>query len=599
MPKRKSASAQITKGEMVRRLDLPGMNTHAKAGKLNKTGNVTAVQQKMNDPLSANMFMDMYGLGQQFYNQDINTSKEYREYLQALCRLYYDIHPTVGGCVDVFATLPIQGMDIKCSKDASYENFFKDVFLNQLDYDTKLREIGKEFFTIGECFTLSEWDDDLKIYVDEDVVHPSNFNVSRVPLTNEIIFELLPSDEMKRLVTTQQPKEAYELFKKSYGNIFNDITTGQNIPISSDRIDHLVRKSTASDLRGTPLLKRAIRWLQYEDRIDAAMKAVADRLYAPLTVFQIGMPDIGDGESWIPTPDKIEEFREELDSALVADFRAIITPYNITANEIVGGKNFNTFKSDRDMIDEKIYQSFGLSADIFKNDGTSTYASTAIRMELASQVLSTYQRDIINHYKRRAEVVARENEFYDYEIVGEKRKIIEDEMTIIGESGKPEVIKQPRLLVPQLTFRSVNFRDENAQKAYLLSLRDAGVPIPTSELLVNVDLAWDDLLERDKKEKIEKSLYEAKTIKAIAKACVDQNLPIPADIVAAMAASQLTDELKEMLEDKQDSLGTVIGDGNIPEPDVTDMAVDEVDATGGGARPNISDNKKKDAPKEK
>ena len=585
-------------GLMLERLDSKGMSRSAGRG-LNKKGfaDASMVSPKMNEPMSASMFLERYGLGQQFYGQlDVNKSKEYREYMQNLCRLYYDIHPLVGSMIDIYSTFPIQGMDITC-RDAGYEAFYKDVFFEKLNYETFMRDIGKEYFTIGECFTMADWDDTLGIYTDEYILSPSMFEVSAVPLTSEFTYEMIPTEDMKKLMSSQQPKEAYDLFIKTYGDIAEQIARGENITIDKKSIDHLLRKSKPNDWRGTPILKRAFRVLAYEDRLDSAMKAIVDRMYAPLLMFKLGLPDVG-GQPWIPTPENIDEFREELDDALAADFRAIITHVGVDSKEIMSAKSMSAMKSDRDMIDERIMMCFGLSSDIFKPSNT-TYASSALRMELATQTLSMYQRDLVEHFNKRATEIAKANEFYDYEIVGGDKKVIEETVRVYNEeTGKVEEQKEKKLLLPKLSFKSINFRDADNQRDFLIKLREKGVPIPDSQLLVGVDVDFDDLITRQREENIQKKLSGAKEIKSIALAAVEEDLPIPDDVVKSMVGGQPTDELKALIPDKQDSLSLIVGEESTATEDTQEeKAVDAESATGDGARPNVSDNQKKDMPK--
>jgi hypothetical protein len=159
-----------------------------------------------------------------------------------------------------------------------------------------------------------------------------------------------------------------------------------------------------------------------------------------------------------------------------------------------------------------------------------TYAADALNRDLVSQLLTTYQDMIKRHFRQRALVVAEAQEHYDYDERNGKRYVKTEEVLEIDEEGNERIIEQPKLLVPELTMRTMSLADSEAEKEFFEALRAAGVPISMRTRLIASGIDFDDEVERSQEEMVQLAITEQETRKKIFQGLKDKGLPIPADL---------------------------------------------------------------------
>jgi hypothetical protein len=124
----------------------------------------------------------------------------------------------------------------------------------------KLREvlqgIALEFFMLGDVFILSELDDDHKTWKRLVLLNPDQIEVRRNVLADEPVIEMIPDEDIKRIVYDQQPPELYKYFATFLPDVIRAVKSGKNIPIDPAHITHMKHMPTPYGVYGTPLLKR-------------------------------------------------------------------------------------------------------------------------------------------------------------------------------------------------------------------------------------------------------------------------------------------------------------------------------------------------------
>jgi hypothetical protein len=66
------------------------------------------------------------------------------------CRFFFRTHHIVPTLIDIFARFPAVGMTNNC-KDPAIKRFYDDMFLDSLDYENFIVQVGTEHWKIGEC----------------------------------------------------------------------------------------------------------------------------------------------------------------------------------------------------------------------------------------------------------------------------------------------------------------------------------------------------------------------------------------------------------------------------------------------------------------
>lgn len=476
------------------------------------------------DPLE---FWDLNGL-------PWNTADEgHRHKLHKWLRLYYSTHYLVPILIDIFTRFPLVGMELQ-SKDKQVQGFYEDLFLDQLNYPDFLVQLGREYWTVGEAFPLGSFDEDLGIWEREELLNPEDIVIENFPLLGERELKIVPPDYLKRLAQNKSPAREYEQLKINYPELIPYLRSNEHIPVSGVLLKQVANTLTSWDDHGTPILLRGLRTLIHEEKLLASQDSIAERLYSPLILAKMGMQDLGDGQgAWIPSPDELDAFRDDLDIALSSDFRVLIHHFGIEMESVFGREQMPRLGDDFDRIERRIMQIFGVNPSLLSAGSSSQpYASSALQAEFLNQILRTFQDYLRNHYRERAYVVAEAQEHYEYEQRGQTRVPIMEEVIEYDEEGNKHIVEKHRLLIPELEFATLDLRDEASERQFLQSLRTMGVPIPDQKLMVGVRFDVKELVEEYNDELITKTVAQQEAKVRAYRALQAANLPIPPDLRA-------------------------------------------------------------------
>lgn len=465
---------------------------------------------------------------------DFDKEDELRK-IRKFLRLLYITHPILASCVDIFSKYPILGLEIT-SKDDKITDFYSDLFLSpdHLNYEQFLIDMGREFWLVGEAFPFATFNESLGIWQDEELLNPDKVTVHKSPFMRDPTFFIGLPDEIQNILDTREPAWEYQRLVKAYPKLLNYSKEEARMPVSNVLLKQLRFTGDTFNPRGIPLAMRAMRAIIQEEMLNSAMDAIADRLYTPLILVKLGASasDLGTQEPWVPTQSDTANFREALDTALAADFRAIVSHFATDIESVFGREQMPDLTADFDRLEERILQSFGLSKTLLSGaEGGETYAADALNKQLVTQLLTTYQRMLQRHFRDRAAVVAEAQEHYDYEVRNGKRYVIMEEVLEIDEeTGEERIVKQPKLLIPELRFRTMDLKDEQQEHDFMEQLRSSGVPISMETRLQNLNIDFEEELEKIKGEQVSLTVAEMETQREKYVALNNQGLPIPQEL---------------------------------------------------------------------
>ncbi len=283
-----------------------------------------------------------------------------------------------------------------------------------------------------------------------------------------------------------------------------------------------------------------------------------DRLYAPLILATMGIENMGDGEPWIPDQGELDDLRDDMQNALAADFKLLVHNFGVNVQSVFGRESVPRFDSDYDRIDAKLLQAWGIGQALIAGGSGAggAYASSALNREVCEQLMLTFQKKVLRHMRKRAEVIAEAQEHYDYELKGGVRVPIYREIVQFNEeTGEDEIVRVPKLLIPEIEFDTLNLRDEAQERQFIAQLKEMGVPVSDGTLAVNIPIKFREELEKQAEETVSKGLAKAQAMKKLQAECDAQGLPYPDDLVASLSATlQLRQGLAqtEMVEGQAD-----------------------------------------------
>jgi hypothetical protein len=539
----------------------------ATAGMIHTASDLQMALPKIRQPLSS--LMDK---GIPF---NINDPKELIE-LRRWCRLFYSTHDLVPLLVDIYSKFPVTGLELQ-SKDPLIEKFYTQMFLDDLNYEEFLPDaIGREYFIAGEVTTLSHFSEELGVWSSEEVLNPDMVAVSkslfveeeRVQLLVKELVDVLRSGPQGRPDTQERPSERlertfeYQQLAKYYPEIIQAAGRDDGLDIADALVSRLVNRAAPWDLRGTPPLLRSFRTLLMEEELNAAQDAVAGRLYAPMVLCTMGIENMGNDEPWIPGQGELDDLRDDMQSALAADFKLLVHNFGVKVESVFGRESVPDFGNDYDRIDAKLMQAWGIGQALIMG-GTGAggaYASSALNREVCEQLMMGFQKKVVRHMRKKMEIIAEAQEHYDYEIKGSLRvplyrEIVKD---IVDDEGQPtgekRIVRVPKLLIPEVHFATLNLRDENQERMFIMQLKQAGVPVSDKSLAINIEVDFEQELERGAQETVDKAMAKAQAWKVVQDKCDVEGLPYPEELVVHLTATlQLRQQLAatKMAEDQQ------------------------------------------------
>lgn len=515
----------------------------ATGGTQRTAANTQMVLPKVRQPLAS--LMDK---GIPFNVQDPDELMELRRW----CRLFFATHPLVPLLIDIYSKFPVMGLEFQCN-DPKVEKFMEEMFMDDLNYEEFLPDgLMREYFMVGEVTALAHFNEELGIWSSEEILNPDMIRVSKSLFVEQERVQLLVKDLVESLrngpggmsPSDESPSEKfertweYQQLTRYYPEIIAAAAQDDGLDISDAIVSRMVNKAAWWDLRGTPHLLRSFRTLMLEESLNAAQDAVCDRLYAPMILATLGIQDMGDGECWIPDQGELEDLRDDIQSALAADFKLLCHNFGLEVTSVFGRESVPRFDTDYDRIDAQLMQAWGIGQGLIMGGSGDTYAGTAINREVCEQLMKSAQNKVIRHMRKRMEIVAEAQEFYDFELKGGRRvPIYESIVDEDPETGEERTIRVPKLLIPEVKFATLNLRDEATERNFVSQLKSLGVPISDKTLAINIPFEFDQELERQAQETIDKGMAQAEAMHVLQELCDSQDYAYPADLAQHLQAT--------------------------------------------------------------
>lgn len=449
--------------------------------------------------------------------------------------LFYRTHYLIPILVDIFTRFPLVGIELDCP-DKELKTFYEDLFFDRLDYEHFLVNLGKEYWTLGQSFPLGHFNETLGVWEEEELLDPTMVKIRKYPILggDQLFLSADGMDTLRTIVERQEPKEIYYLLKRDYSEWIPFLRNKKDIPVSNVLLKQVAFKASTRDLHGTPILLRALRTLLHEEKLIASQDAVAERLYNPAILVKVGVQDMGQNRGpWIPTPAEVENVRDQFDIMLASDFRLMVHHFGIEVQSVFGRDQMPRLDQDFDRIEQRLMMTFGVNPSLLQaGSATQPYASSALQAEFLNQILRTYQRFLINHYKQRALIVAEAQEHYAYEKRGDTRVPIMEEVLERDEEGNEVIVEKNKLLVPDMRMKVLDLRDEATQRQFLQALKQQGVPIPDQDIAMGMHYDFEEALTMSEEELIQKTVSQQEAKVKTYSILVAKGLPIPADLKA-------------------------------------------------------------------
>ena len=443
-------------------------------------------------------------------------------------RLLYSTHYLVPSLIDIYTRYPLLDIEL-VHPDKRIADFYNDLFFNGLNYQEFLYDLGREHWTVGEVFAMGSWHDGIGAWEDDEIINPNDVIVAKNRALRTYQYHIQVPEQIKRLIESREPTQEYQMLMQLYPDVVAWAREDKEIPVSDVIMKQIKFKTNPWSEHGTPILLRAFRMLMLEESLNAAQDAIADRLYSPLILATLGLPDVDQDGPWIPDAQELQSLRDDLSMAINSDFRLMTYHHGLQIQNAFGRESMPRLDQDFQRVESKVMQVFGIGAELLQGGRQQgTYAGGALNRELITQLLSTYQNKINMFFRSRMEVVAERQGHYEFRNVGGQRvPVMETVLMVDEETGAEFVEERPKLAIPEVRFRSMNLRDEAMERQFMQNLAASGFPVSLGTMAVNIPIDFDDELQSRREEKVKTVVAEQQFKKELFDRLMTLGLPIP------------------------------------------------------------------------
>ena len=463
-------------------------------------------------------------------------------------RLMYTTHYLVPSLIDIYTRFPL--LDIEFThQDPKIAEFYQELFFDGLNYEEFLFDLGREHWTVGEAFAMGSWHDGIGAWEDDEIINPNDVIVAKNRALRTYQYHIKVPDEIRKLIDTRDPAPEYAALMQLYPDVVAWARQDKEIPVSDVLMKQIKFKTNPWSEHGSPILLRAFRMLMLEESLNAAQDAIADRLYSPLILATLGLPDVDEDGPWIPTGEELQQLRDDLSMAINSDFRLMTYHHGLDIKNAFGREAMPRLDGDFMRVESKVMQVFGIGAELLQGGNSNApYASGALNRELITQMLTTYQKKIKRFIQERMRPVAERQGHYEYRKVGNARiPIMETVLLVNEETGEEYVEERPKLAIPDVQFKSMNLRDEQIERQFISQLASQGFPVSLKTMAVNIPIDFHEEVEAKTEEKLQTVVAEQRFKKELFERLIALQLPIPPEYYQEFMAYQMQQENPEMV----------------------------------------------------
>jgi len=460
----------------------------------------------------------------------------------------YTTHYLVPSLIDIYTRFPL--LDIEFThQDPKIAEFYQELFFDGLNYEEFLFDLGREHWTVGEAFAMGSWHDGIGAWEDDEIINPNDVIVAKNRALRTYQFHIKVPDEIRKLIDTRDPAPEYAALMQLYPDVVAWARQDKEIPVSDVLMKQIKFKTNPWSEHGSPILLRAFRMLMLEESLNAAQDAIADRLYSPLILATLGLPDVDEDGPWIPDATELQALRDDLSMAINSDFRLMTYHHGLDIKNAFGREAMPRLDQDFMRVESKVMQVFGIGAELLQGGNSNApYASGALNRELITQMLTTYQKKIARFIEERMRPVAERQGHYEYRKVGNARiPIMETVLLVNEETGEEYVEERPKLAIPDVKFKSMNLRDEQVERGFIQQLAANGFPVSLKTMAVNIPIDFSEEVEAKTEEKLQTVVAEQRFKKELFERLIALQLPIPPEYYQEFMAYQMQQENPEMV----------------------------------------------------
>lgn len=405
-----------------------------------------------------------------------------RKELNFRLRHAYEYEPVVGNLIDLHRQMPLSSFKLTC-KDKTIERHFND-------FADKIELLNLSSYTIGDTLLLGEacwykkWDDYNREWKEITLIPPEKVELRKTYLTKDPLALLHVDADLKRLVNSADPVDQ-AIVKMLDPDLVEKIKTQDRIAIPSHQFYHFANKTSASDLRGTSILKRGLYALLLKYKLRMLENAYLDRGIYPIRIWKVGSPEA----KWVPNRSHFEALRNQLAAASNDPSWQLIYHYGLTLETHGTSDKWGDLIKYYDHCDKELMFALFANDALLQSKGQ-TFSNSNVSVRV---LLSRYQMI------RSTLELAWKNQVF--RSMAEARDYWVPDRT--GNTGDAPVREKGGkfyyLDLPKFKWAKLNLLDDTSQKQFLVALRQK-LEIPHKTICEIFDLDPDEVKQALKDE---------------------------------------------------------------------------------------------------
>lgn len=309
-------------------------------------------------------------------------------------RQYYAYDPVVGTAIDIHTRYPLSGFRLRCEGDANGEiSDFYDSLSEDLDLPKLLRWIGQEYHLCGECFPFGNWNEEDKTWDSFLLINPDYVQVDTNPFSDKDVFISIGNwnKQLRRIVQNgpSDPRtgRVYQHMMQTAADVVACVRDGRPYYLSPAAVSQVARKISYFDTRGTSIIDRIFKWLMYQDKLQAAQLAMADRHITPVEVWTVGETGNEADEAALASLEEI--IRNTYNSPL----KCVIWNHTLKGEMIGAGGAAMPLAPEYDYINQQKMIGLMINDAVLTAAGP-TYASASVAADVMASWYSNYRQEL-------------------------------------------------------------------------------------------------------------------------------------------------------------------------------------------------------------
>lgn len=298
------------------------------------------------------------------------------------------------------------------------------------------------------------------------ILPPEQVKLEVFQYTNRSKMELIPSEKDRLVVLRAQntsDPDAQRIADDIPDMIKDKLLNGQPIPLATSPYEeflcssfcyHMSHKKSAYDDRGTSLLERCLRTLNYQDKLRQAQTSIASRAMTPKRVVWADKMSEVD----------VDGIRDQIDQALQDPDFTVVTNFELHWDEIGSRDRLLDLSTEYEITNKLLFIGLRITESVLT--GESTYSGERIHLDVMNTMYLLYREEMSEFVETQLfEPVAKKKGFWEEDEFGNKV-----------------------LLYPKLQFTRLALRDNAELQDFMFNLYQKGsLPISYIYDLLNVD----------------------------------------------------------------------------------------------------------------